>query len=701
MVPGSRHQPPYGPQAAYSGYYDGRGYPVQDGRQIAADGYGRPRQPPYEYQHHQPPGPPTMYNNAYGSTGAPRLGTSPRRNYNQQYSHSPAYPSPQAGAPARRTDNAAQPVSVTPEQIRAKLEKVLADKNAFIRSAKASFEQFDQDRSGTLDFRETRSLLSRLCQNLQLPPVEPSTLQQIFAKYDTDDSGSLDLEEFAQMYWRLLLTVREKYYPSKKFRVRRNVFVGRFPLANAGGIRKIFDFQKKIGAGSFGEVHLVKELRSGFTRVCKTINKDQAAVPVEQIEAEINILKQLDHPNIIKIYDVYEDYNSVYIIMEYCKGGELLDRIVQAQQRAKALTEKYVMGIMQQILLALSYFHSQKIAHKDLKPENVLFQDTSPTSPIKVIDFGLAEIFRKTDEYSHNAAGTVLYMAPEVFQRRLDLKCDVWSAGVLMYLLLTGHLPYSGKSVSEIKNKVLRDEPLWDVQCRYVSETGIDLLKKMLQKQPRQRLSASEALQHPWFQSENLGKVVLPPSICENMKRYMKQAGLKNVLINLMAHQLDFTGGQVKLISDVFNKLDKDQNGLLSASELTLGLRNAGLQPWEITKIIQALDIDGSGSISYTEFLAACYTWRESELNIVWTAFNKLDTDADGVISVEEFSRLLLGGGDVDQDLTQSRLIKRREGNREQLEEDVRKLVQEIDRNGDGKIDWDEFIDYMRGTTSR
>eukprot|EP01053_Blabericola_migrator_P006982 Blabericola_migrator_1__6981@NODE_3539_length_1695_cov_173_318182_g1327_i1_p1_GENE_NODE_3539_length_1695_cov_173_318182_g1327_i1NODE_3539_length_1695_cov_173_318182_g1327_i1_p1_ORF_typecomplete_len271_score57_56EFhand_7/PF13499_6/1_4e13EFhand_7/PF13499_6/2_4e15EFhand_1/PF00036_32/0_053EFhand_1/PF00036_32/5_1e05EFhand_1/PF00036_32/0_00059EFhand_1/PF00036_32/1_3e06EFhand_8/PF13833_6/1_3EFhand_8/PF13833_6/2_5e05EFhand_8/PF13833_6/0_00088EFhand_8/PF13833_6/6_4e08EFhand_5/PF13202_6/0_0015EFhand_5/PF1 len=270
-----------------------------------------------------------------------------------------------------------------------------------------------------------------------------------------------------------------------------------------------------------------------------------------------------------------------------------------------------------------------------------------------------------------------------------------------MYLLLTGHLPYSGKSVSEIKNKVLRDEPLWDVQCRYVSETGIDLLKKMLQKQPRQRLSASEALQHPWFQSENLGKVVLPPSICENMKRYMKQAGLKNVLINLMAHQLDFTGGQVKLISDVFNKLDKDQNGLLSASELTLGLRNAGLQPWEITKIIQALDIDGSGSISYTEFLAACYTWRESELNIVWTAFNKLDTDADGVISVEEFSRLLLGGGDVDQDLTQSRLIKRREGNREQLEEDVRKLVQEIDRNGDGKIDWDEFIDYMRGTTSR
>lgn len=589
---------------------------------------------------------------------------------------------------------------MTPDQIRAKLEKVLVDKSQFIKSAKASFEQFDQDHSGTLDFKETTLLLNRLCQNLQLPPVDSSTLQQIFAKYDVDESGSLDLEEFAQMYWRLLLNVREKYYPSKKFRVRRNVFVGRFPLGNAGGIRKIFDFQKKIGAGSFGEVHLVKELRSGFIRVCKTINKDQAAVPVEQIEAEINILKTLDHPNIIKIYDVYEDYNSVYIIMEYCQGGELLDRIIQAQQRNKSLTEEYVMGLMQQILLALSYFHSQKIVHKDLKPENVLFQDKSPQSPIKVIDFGLAEIFKKTDEYSHNAAGTVLYMAPEVFQRRLHLKCDVWSAGCIMYLLLTGHLPFSGKSVSDIRAKVMRDEPPFELHCRSVSEQGIDLLRKMLKKQPKQRLSAAECLQHPWFRIGQDGlRTQLPPNICVNMKRYMKQAGLKNVLINLMAHQLDFTGSQVKQISQVFNDLDKDQNGMLSAEELAWGLRNAGLQPWEITKIIQALDIDGSGSISYTEFLAACYTWRESELNIVWTAFNKLDTDSDGVISVDEFSRLLLGS-ELDQDLTQSRLVKRREGNREQLEEDVRQLVRQIDRNGDGKIDWDEFIDYMRGTTT-
>lgn len=177
-------------------------------------------------------------------------------------------------------------------------------------------------------------------------------------------------------------------------------------------------------------MHLVKEIGSGLIRCCKIINKDQAALPVEQIEAEIKVLKQLDHPNIIKIYDVYEDYNSVYIVMEYCEGGELLSRVIQAQQRAMTLTERYVMIIMKQILLALAYFHTQKVVHKyvaavfsmrisrDLKPENVLFHDSTASSIVKVIDFGLAEIFKRTDDFSANSAGTVLYMAPEVFQRR-------------------------------------------------------------------------------------------------------------------------------------------------------------------------------------------------------------------------------------------------------------------------------------------
>lgn len=145
--------------------------------------------------------------------------------------------------------------------------------------------------------------------------------------------------------------------------MRRSFFVGRVALAE-DQIKRIFTFNRKLGAGCFGEVHLVTERSSGLTRCCKTINKDKAAVPVEQIEAEVEVLKTLDHPNIIKIFEVYEDYNNLYIIQEVCEGGELLARVTEASDRGKVLTEKYVREIVKQLLSGLSYFHSKRICHK-------------------------------------------------------------------------------------------------------------------------------------------------------------------------------------------------------------------------------------------------------------------------------------------------------------------------------------------------
>eukprot|EP01069_Polyplicarium_translucidae_P002881 Polyplicarium_translucidae@DN2154_c0_g1_i1.p1 len=369
---------------------------------------------------------------------------------------------------------------VSPDAIRKKIERVLADKETFTKSAKASFKQFDKDHSGSLDFDEVRHLIARLCVNLQLPPVDDQTLEAIFQKYDVQGDGNLELEEFAQLYWQLLLRIRDKYYPTKKMRVRRDFFIGRVSLEKDRDITKVFKFVRKLGSGSFGEVHLVQEKSSGLVRVCKIINKDKAALPIEQIEAEIMVLKSLDHPGIIKIFEVYEDYNSIFIIMELCEGGELLDHVVKAQQRGETLTERYVMELMSTLLSTLTYIHGQRIAHKDLKPENVLFQDKSSDSRIKIIDFGLSEMFERAEDVeSHNSAGTALYMAPEVFKRRFDYKCDVWSSACIMYLLLTGHLPFTGSSIEEVRYKVCRGEPSYVTQCRRISPVAVDLLKKM------------------------------------------------------------------------------------------------------------------------------------------------------------------------------------------------------------------------------
>lgn len=463
--------------------------------------------------------------------------------------------------------------------------------------------------------------------------------------------------------------------------MRRAFFVSRVALAE-GQIKKIFTFERKLGSGSFGEVHLVLEKSSKMQRCCKIIDKDKAAVPVEQIEAEIQVLKTLDHPNVIKIFEVYEDYNNLYIIQEVCAGGEILQRIADAISRGKVLTEKYAQELMHQLIGALAYIHEQNIVHKDLKPENVMYQTTDLHSDIKVIDFGLAEIFSKHDDISSNAAGTVLYMAPEVFARKVTTKCDMWSAGGIMFLLLTGHLPFNGRSVAEVKDKITHVEPAYEHYCKHVSAEGVDLLKKLLDKSYKKRWSAKQALKHPWIEARrsHLPQTALDPALCSNLRRYTKHTGLKPALINLMTHQLNLNSAQIKRISDTFKQMDRDCSGVLSRAELNSELSKAGMEPWEINKIVQSLDIDGSGAVSYTEFLAAAYTWRESELNVVWTAFNKMDRDQDGKISLEEFAEMLTGGKDTLLDHAA----------------ETRQVLAKIDRNGDGYVDWEEFLAYMR-----
>ncbi|EZG65883.1 putative calcium-dependent protein kinase [Gregarina niphandrodes] len=569
--------------------------------------------------------------------------------------------------------------------MQAKLDNVLGDKNIFIKSARASFKQFDMDHSNSLNFAECQRLIQRLSENLALPPVDPETLRGIFDRFNTSDSDELSAEDFTMMFWQILWRVRERYYPSKTVPVRRSFFVGRTAIGDNQIKSTLFHFEKLLGQGSFGQAFMVIEKSSRLERCCKVINKDKAKVPIEQIEAEVTVLKSLDHPNVIKILDVYEDYHNLYIVQDLCTGGELLKRLSQAHERAKLLTEKYVREIMNQVLKALAYIHEMNVVHKDLKPENIMFADKGVHSEIKVIDFGLAEMFEDQNQMSTHGAGTILYMAPEVFAGWVTIKCDMWSAGVVMFQLLTGRLPFPGRSVPEVKTKIMRQDPPFREYCRHLSEEGVDLLRKLLDKNPKTRLSAKAALKHAWFESARPSTVELDADVCANLANYARHSNFKAALINLMAHQLNFNSVQIRRVTEIFRQFDEDNNGILSRSELAKGLDRAGFEKWEINKIVQALDVDGSGDISYTEFLAAAYTWRESELNIIWTAFNKLDRDHDGCISVEEFVELLSGQASGTGET--SKLIKK---------DEIANILNAVDRNKDGIIDWQEFLAYMK-----
>mmetsp|Transcript_3614 Transcript_3614/g.7467 ORF Transcript_3614/g.7467 Transcript_3614/m.7467 type:complete len:588 (-) Transcript_3614:158-1921(-) len=572
-----------------------------------------------------------------------------------------------------------------PEEMRQKLDKVLANKDNFYKSATASFKQFDKDQSGALDFLETKRLVARLFHNLRLPPVDDETLTRIFHRYDFGGDGMLLFEEFTDMYYHLLCRIRDRFYPTKLLRVRRHNFIRRTSLvAGKAAMNELFTFVKKLGSGSFGEVHLVEEKASKVKRVCKTICKDKSTVPVEQIEEEIRIMKELDHPNIIKIFEVFDDRHNMYIIMEYCQGGELLQKMAKAHEKKERLSELFVATLMKQLLSALSYIHKQRVIHKDLKPENIMFLEDSMETQCKLIDFGLAEMFEQDTGVSSNAAGTALYMAPEVYQRRFNFKCDVWSAGVIMYILLTGRLPYMGKTVDEVKAKVLSEKIPFDRDCKNIGENAKDLLKTMLVKDFRNRPTAAQCLQHPWFK-EKLSEDPAPMTadMAENLKKYMKQGTLKNALTNMLTHSLTVNNKQLKRLQQVFMQADKDSSGTLSNQELSEALREIGIPQWDITRIVQALDVDDDKCISYTEFLSALYDWRDQELNQVWASFNKMDLDGDGKITATEFLRVLLGD-DAKQKLVTDKA-------------DFEEMVRQIDLNGDGNIEWEEFVAFMKG----
>ena len=280
---------------------------------------------------------------------------------------------------------------------------------------------------------------------------------------------------------------------------------------------------KKLGEGSYGEVRLVIHKNSGLSRAMKSIKKEN--LPKEEQTSlinEVNLLKSTDHANILKIFDLYEDKRNYYIITEYCSGGELYDRI----KKLHTFTEKQAALLMKQILSSVNYLHSNGIVHRDLKAENILFESTDSNSGIKIIDFGISRKILKGQMLSERI-GTPFYIAPEVLTKSYNEKCDIWSCGVILYILLCGYPPFNGaddkkifKAISAGNVKFYRTffiKPAedWDD----ISTEAKNLIRRMLTVDPLKRISASEALNHDWIVSKHKS-VPLSASVMKNLESF-------------------------------------------------------------------------------------------------------------------------------------------------------------------------------------
>eukprot|EP01054_Gregarina_sp_Poly1_P009394 Gregarina_sp_Poly_1__9393@NODE_587_length_7368_cov_122_746473_g453_i0_p2_GENE_NODE_587_length_7368_cov_122_746473_g453_i0NODE_587_length_7368_cov_122_746473_g453_i0_p2_ORF_typecomplete_len679_score123_54Pkinase/PF00069_25/5e65Pkinase_Tyr/PF07714_17/1_1e38EFhand_7/PF13499_6/0_0011EFhand_7/PF13499_6/3_4e10EFhand_7/PF13499_6/1_2e14EFhand_8/PF13833_6/0_0048EFhand_8/PF13833_6/6_1e05EFhand_8/PF13833_6/0_012EFhand_8/PF13833_6/1e08EFhand_6/PF13405_6/0_0011EFhand_6/PF13405_6/4_5e06EFhand_6/PF13405_6/2_2e len=598
-----------------------------------------------------------------------------------------------------------------------------------------------------------------------VPSPEEGWYVAVFHNYDLDEDGFIDFEDFADIVTKYhnhhaqrnlrhhkqrlkkqkekdeeapeaspkrssttTLKVGPKHADGEEVEdeIRGVQFVSHivYPLHQGScEVFKDYTFGSEAGQGAFGKVQVVTHKASGSRRACKSV---VVARPRqwELIHQEIDIMKQLNHPNILRLYEIYHDGYTVYLIVELCEGGQLFDRIVEHYERLRRpITERQVGVWMTEILSAVAYCHEKDILHRDIKPENILFVDKSEDSPLKLIDFGLSSTGARIRENQHEEvekksgmtgvlakmmpkiggkalvstnvkklkmqrAGTPHYMAPEMIKGNYDERCDLFSVGVIMHQLLTGVHPYYIPGMDDEKSvelKILETVPsMTGPEWTYVSPAAKDLCRSLLRRNPLKRLTAREALSHPWFDqvrttTSGLAHSLVSASVFEGLRSWQNQNKLKQAVVQLIARELS-----EKEICDLrrkFKALDKKKDGMISLDEVREAMRESGHHMVESDLQAMFANMGGAqGRIGWNEFLSALLCKRmmfqEKQLREI---FKKFDVNNEGRVSVATLQKALKG--------------TRKYGTL--AADEVEDIFAEIDKNKDGFLDFYEFVELM------
>ena len=468
----------------------------------------------------------------------------------------------------------------------------------------------------------------------------------------------------------------------------KEIFVTEFEVS----IKQNYDDFIQLGEGGYGKVVSAKNKKSGEIRAIKILSKNKFnSKNLERFKREIKVLKTIDHPNIIKLYEIYETEKHLYLVMEKCDGGELIEDLKIRLQTGNMYTEKEVAIIMRQIISAIEYCHQKKICHRDLKAENVLFLNAKELeikgkkskklniideikNPIKIIDFGLSQIINPDIQ---SRVGSLLYIPPEVLDGHYTEKCDIWSAGVLLYLLLSGRFPFEGTEQKKILKKIKRKKFSFTEQFDDVSSEVKELIKHMIAPEEK-RYSASQVLADPWFQKVNienkeLKNIKFDPSL---IKGYSKANQLKKLVLLFIASRIG--DKEINDLKESFKAFDKDNDGQISLEEFKKGLKqlpNVDLRDEKIVKYFNSIDTNKSGKIDYTEFIAATLNKKDYlQKEKLYEAFSMLDKNNKGKISKEEIKGIL---------------------GLESKDKIIMDLIGKADANKDREIDYNDFLNFM------
>lgn len=442
-------------------------------------------------------------------------------------------------------------------------------------------------------------------------------------------------------------------------------------------ITQDYEFIKEVGSGAFSKVYKARQKMSKALRCVKKLSKkDLTDEEKVKLVEEVSILKNLDHPNIVKVLEFYQNDKYFFIVTEYLEGGELFDRIMECQ----SFTEQASVEVMEQIMSAVLYLHRQGFIHRDLKPENIIFETKDPNSKIKVIDFGTSCAYEKGNKLKKKL-GTPYYIAPEVLKRNYDEKCDVWSSGVIMYILLCGYPPFNGPNDKIIFQRVLEGKFAFpEEDWSGISKKAKELIQKMLTYDPAKRISVCDCLQHEWFKHhfaevKNSNK----NNVLNNLKNFRSDTKLQKAVILYIISFFDLKEEKDELLK-TFKELDLDHDGQLTKDELMIGyskLMGEENAKKEVDKIFVTIDVNGTGAIDFTEFCLATVNHKKLLTKERLTqVFKMFDTDGSGTISSEEIKDFFSMSDGGDDSFAQE-------------------LIEEVDKNGDGEISFNEFKEMM------
>ena len=412
---------------------------------------------------------------------------------------------------------------------------------------------------------------------------------------------------------------------------------------------------------------------------------------------ELDILRKLDHPNIIKLYEIYADEDYFYFVLEYCSGGELLQYLISKNAH---LGEFETIKIMSEIFKAIGYLHENKICHRDLKLENFLFDHAGVDAHIKLIDFGLAKQNFDLKAGLKSIVGSPNFIAPEILNKQeYDYKCDIWSLGVIIFILLSGDPPFQGENNFETFNRIKKGHFSFDgKEWKKITNEGKDLIKKLLVLEPNKRITITEALKHAWFNLipneiekktgiERKKSIVFDNKLFKILKNFKTPGKFKKEVMKVILEYFKNDEDHQRM-TEIFKKLDTLNKGHITLSEIEEALSKATNAVAETKECLNDLikfmrSNNQTLELTYTDFLMATLDKNKyMDMKKLIAAFKHFDLDNSGFITIESLRKVMQRAG---QDFT---------------ENDIKEMIKEGDSEKLGMISFIEFFTLIKNDSN-